>query len=305
MQNRFSFYSRIVIGLILMPIALLMPRMRRKMVFGAWFGDSFSDNPKYFLKYMLSVGGWHCVWIGNPHLKGIVGSVPGVEFVEKGSMKAFWHCLTAKYFVNNVIWMDDIMAVPTCGRAIQINLWHGTALKRIGGRQYNGHGNAVAAPDKRSSLRKTLGNVIVGAYNYLYPMSAYGVSGSEKNASVLVRSWPLIFSRDRLTCVGQPRCDYLIQNRDNLNHILEVKQKIARTIGVPAGKKCELNARCLPTGHLSALTMADLEYVNGNKKPVLQVVDNEMYTGGMTELDGQQFHGVIAEDIANHTAISM
>ena len=68
---------------------------------------------------------------------------------------------------------------------------------------------------------------------------------------------------------------------------------------VPAGKRCELNARCLPTGHLSTLTMADLEYVNGNKKPVLQVVDNEMYTGGVTELDGQEFHGVIAEDTAS------
>lgn len=65
------------------------------------------------------------------------------------------------------------------------------------------------------------------------------------------------------------------------------------------GKRCELNERCLPTEQLKALTMHDLEYRNGNKKPVLEVVDNEMYLGECTELDGEQFHGVIAEDIAS------
>lgn len=68
---------------------------------------------------------------------------------------------------------------------------------------------------------------------------------------------------------------------------------------VPIGKRCELNERCLPTEQLKAPTMHDLEYKNGNKKPVLQVVDNEMYFGECTDLGGDQFHGVIAEDIAS------
>lgn len=68
---------------------------------------------------------------------------------------------------------------------------------------------------------------------------------------------------------------------------------------VPAGKKCELNERCLPTEKLKSLTMWDLEYKSGNKCPVLQVCDNDMYTGEYAELDGEKFHGVIAEDIAS------
>ncbi len=68
---------------------------------------------------------------------------------------------------------------------------------------------------------------------------------------------------------------------------------------VPIGKRCELNERCLPTEQLKAPTMHDLEYKNGVKKPVLQVVDNEMYFGECTDLDGEKFHGVIAEDIAS------
>lgn len=66
---------------------------------------------------------------------------------------------------------------------------------------------------------------------------------------------------------------------------------------VPIGKKCELNERCLPTERLKALTMYDLEYKTGNKCPVLQVVDNDMYFGEYTDLDHEKFHGIIAEDI--------
>ena len=68
---------------------------------------------------------------------------------------------------------------------------------------------------------------------------------------------------------------------------------------VPAGKKCELNERCLPTEKLKSLTMWDLEYKNGTKCPVLQIVDNDMYFGEYTDLDGEKFHGVIAEDLTS------
>ncbi len=68
---------------------------------------------------------------------------------------------------------------------------------------------------------------------------------------------------------------------------------------VPVGKKCELNERCLPTEKLKTLTMWDLEYKSGTKCPVLQVVDNDMYIAESTELNGEKFYGVIAEDTAS------
>ncbi len=68
---------------------------------------------------------------------------------------------------------------------------------------------------------------------------------------------------------------------------------------VPIGKKCELNERCLPTEQLKSLTMWDLEYKEGTKCPVLQVVDNDMYTAETAKLDGHDFYGVFAEDTAS------
>lgn len=66
---------------------------------------------------------------------------------------------------------------------------------------------------------------------------------------------------------------------------------------VPALKRCELNSRCLPTENLTELSEKDKEYVEGRRMPVLQNIDNEMYVTGSARLKGQEFHGIIAEDI--------
>lgn len=65
---------------------------------------------------------------------------------------------------------------------------------------------------------------------------------------------------------------------------------------VPVIKRCELNERCLPTEKLLDLSATDKEYLSGERRPVLQVIDNEMYTAGYINTDGMQFHGIIAED---------
>ncbi len=70
-------------------------------------------------------------------------------------------------------------------------------------------------------------------------------------------------------------------------------------LAVPIGKKCILNERCLPTGAMEQPSMSDLEYKNGTKCPVLQVLDNDMFFSETLELDGQQFHGVTVEDTAS------
>ncbi len=68
---------------------------------------------------------------------------------------------------------------------------------------------------------------------------------------------------------------------------------------VPVGKKCELNERCLPTERLKTLTMYDLEYKTGNKCPVLQIIDNDMYVAEWGSLNNEDFYGVVVEDIAS------
>ena len=68
-------------------------------------------------------------------------------------------------------------------------------------------------------------------------------------------------------------------------------------ISVPAGEKCELNERCLPTEKLLPLSEWDLAYKNGEQCPVLQDISNDMYTAKMNTLDGEDFYGVVCTDV--------
>ncbi len=74
---------------------------------------------------------------------------------------------------------------------------------------------------------------------------------------------------------------------------------------VPIGERCELNRRCLPTEKLLPLADWDKEYKNGQKVPVGQPLDNDMYTAVMNEYNGKPFNGVIVRDLkSGHTLLN-
>ena len=52
--NALYTMKRVVKFMLWYPAVALMPRNPKKILFGAWWGNQFSDNPKYFLKYILS-----------------------------------------------------------------------------------------------------------------------------------------------------------------------------------------------------------------------------------------------------------
>jgi len=82
----------------------------------------------------------------------------------------------------------------------------------------------------------------------------------------------------------------------NSPFVIGGREKDAR-ITVPIGKRCVLNERCLPTKELDDLSMKDLEYRSGQRCPVLQVIDNEMYFAEHMMVGGEDFYGMICEDV--------
>lgn len=70
-------------------------------------------------------------------------------------------------------------------------------------------------------------------------------------------------------------------------------------LSMPIGDKWELNEHCIPTEKTLPLTGYDMMYKNGTMVPVLQNIDNDLYSAKPNELDGKPFNGVIITDIAN------
>jgi aldose 1-epimerase len=65
---------------------------------------------------------------------------------------------------------------------------------------------------------------------------------------------------------------------------------------VPVGDKWEINESNIPTEKILPVTNYDLMYKNGEMVPVLQDIDNDLYTAEMGELDGEPFYGCIITD---------
>lgn len=222
----------------LAPLVCLMPRNKKKILFGAWAGRQFSDNPKYFLlaiqKHCPQL---ECYWIGEAHLASILSQVPNVTFVRKGSLCALWHQLTAKYYVCNINYWEEIGWVPTCQRVTILNLWHGIPYKRIGDRQFNGKGQEGGEVKGRGRARLFLRALYLRWHKRLYPQTSWTSVSSQKMGEILCESYLKRFAKERMVMAGLPRNDFLVQNKDNETLKQQIKQKYASLLNLPLEKK--------------------------------------------------------------------
>ncbi len=222
----------------LAPLVCLMPRNKKKILFGAWAGRQFSDNPKYFLfaiqKFCPQM---KCYWVGEAHLAPILAQVPNVTFVRKGSLCALWHQLTAKYYVCNINYREEIGNLSTCRRVTIINLWHGIPYKHIGNRQFNGNGQAWTFVNERGRIRSFVRSLYLYWYEWLYPQTSWTSVSSQKMGDIFCESFPKRFSKERMVMAGLPRNDFLVQNKGNEALKLQIKQKYALLLNLSLEKK--------------------------------------------------------------------
>lgn len=235
-MNRLKWIMRLLRDSLLALIVILIPRNRRKIVFGAWSGKSFSCNPKHLFTYMCQRGGFTCVWIGEEMLRAQVEAVPGAKFARKGSLAACWHYFTAKFMVSNVNCYDDILDLPMCRRAIIIYTSHGYPDKKAE-TQFNGHGEERVVEVKRSWLRRVAREGLIRFRAFLYPRAAWSSASSPQGDKLRVEGQPSRLAMERMLHAGTPRADYIINNRDNAALKFELRVKYAKLLGMPTDKR--------------------------------------------------------------------
>ena len=214
------------------PIVVLMPRNRKKILFGAWCGNQFSDNPKYFLKYILSLNqGFKCYWIGNDTIRSKVDAFDGVTFVKKGSLSAKWHLLTAKWLVSNLGAECDVTSnFPTYGRIKQLTFWHGAAYKGVCNRDY--HAELDSNPFKRFKQY-----FLSRDFSVATPLYSWASFSFEEMKYLMPFEVPWQFKPEMSIAAGTARVDYLINNAQNSGENKRVKNYIAKSLGLPLEKK--------------------------------------------------------------------
>ena len=110
--------------------SLLVPRKSNIWVFGAWFGEKYSDNSKYLFEYVNQHhNNIQCIWLSRDRDTVSQLKIRGYESYYTYSLRAYWLSLRAKVGVVTTGFRD---INPYLLKDMTIaQLWHGTPLKKI------------------------------------------------------------------------------------------------------------------------------------------------------------------------------
>lgn len=225
---------KILIELIIAPFMMLIPKNKRKIVFGAWRGKQFSCNPRYLFEYTVRRGGFKCIWVGDRELANAVRSIPGAVFVRKGSFMAFWHAITAWVYVFNIMWEEDIIRFPRYGRVNLVYTTHGYLDKKIGRLQYNGNGEVNKY---RKKSFQWLRNIQRRVISWLYKTESWCSECSELAVQKMLEGQQVELRPERMLRFGHPRADYFIHYGSSVDEKRKQRAIYAKKLNLPMNKK--------------------------------------------------------------------
>lgn len=218
-------------SLTLIPILLcrqlskLMPRDNKRVCIGAWFGNLYADNPKYFTEYLLENSGYDVTWIGNDCVKSALPKHPRLHFARKGSWSATRALLRARFWISCISYVHDLTNLPFDGGAVCISLWHGIPVKKTG-RQ------AAIVQNSKTHVVKGLLVLLEEFYSRIISgEKEWLLVASDGMAKIQLDGYPCNYSKEKILKFGTPRNDFLIRNKNNKALKSSLKEKYAKLIG--------------------------------------------------------------------------
>jgi CDP-glycerol glycerophosphotransferase (TagB/SpsB family) len=202
----------------------IFPRSQHRVVFGAWHGFRYSDNPRYLYEWVRKERfDLDVVWCGRETARQFVPTGTNARFVRRGSIRSIWNLLRAgTIFVSHGY--EDLFPYNLACRANLVYLGHGVAIKNMG------VPDTRPAPTNRlAALGRRIRRAAVG-YSYFI------VSSPTHKEKQLVEYAAQNCRDDNTLMLGQPRCD-VFTNAEG-RHLAESTRSIyARRHGVVAGKR--------------------------------------------------------------------
>lgn len=198
-MNQIKLITAIAFKGILYLLAKATPKSKSVWVFGAWFGDKYSDNPKVFFEYVNK----HCpnidpIWISSNNLL--------IDKLRKKGFSAYnMHSLYGIFFQMRASFAfvcqahDVDLFAPTLSRRTKIvNLWHGLPLKKI---IYDEFGHI--------EIKKNLkGRIIDLLSPYIHMRNDYLIATNQRTQKTLAGAFRLPIEKVLIT--GFPRNDVFV-----------------------------------------------------------------------------------------------
>ena len=230
----------------------LFLRSRSKIVFGAWHGNSYSDNPKFLFEFFFAHPEFRIVWIGNKAVRSTLPSLPPhASFAVRHSPLGLWHALTAKTWVFSHS-TNDVALVAIWGRALLLDTCHGVALKQVGN----------MCP---SAIQKTS-----GILERLLKNKTYLAMPSAWQSRNTLAGFPGLFQTPTLP-FGSTSLDFVLSRKNDASFRNNLRKQFAETFGLPPDKKWIVYA---PTfRHLSENNFSFRELSETDRAKLANVLD--------------------------------
>ena len=182
-------------------ISCIVIKKKNRIVFGAWLGGRYGDNPRFLIEWLAEKhpNEFELIWIGKPNVAEQIKEKDIIKFYNKNSMLGFFYSITAKYafFTHS---HHDISNLNVFGNCITVQLWHGVPLKRIGD-------DSIGYQSPNDFFSNFNKNVMT---NY-----RFYISSSQENSNKLLSAFrQFSITAEKILSVGQPRNDFLINQKD-------------------------------------------------------------------------------------------
>lgn len=207
-------------------ISCLSIRNKRKVIYGAWFGNKFADNSKYLYRMAIKDKELRNIWITKSEKVYKEMKEFGYEVYMSKSLKAIFHQLTAGIYFT-CTGKEDV-DYYLLGSAKHVELWHGVPLKKI---MYDDKYNQ-SIDTRESQLKTVLKNI--DQYENIIDIT------KEIYDSQLLLKYAEILITDYSSCY----IDYLLLNRpiifynfDYKNYIMNDREMYFEYSKVTPGEK--------------------------------------------------------------------
>lgn len=211
---------------------LFIPKDEKYILFGSWYGNSYSDNTRYMFEYMLKHHNeFILIWIGKEHVERLLPKAKNVIFCRKNSLKSIYYILKSKYafFSQGTI---DLFETNVFNKTCLIYLSHGAALKKWG------DDDVSKKRINKNSIKQKMQSFYIKILGG-WPQYDYCVVTSPLHGNC-VRS-ALAYAGGK-TCTlinsGYPRNDMLLSA--NNDRIWKYKEKYASLLGFSTDKRVVL-----------------------------------------------------------------
>lgn len=173
-------------------------RNPRKIVFGAWLGKKFADNPKFLLLHLIEQGyDLEFVWIADEVVRTMLPAGLPIRFVRRGTLASSWELLTAgACFVTHEF--SDMGRFNLMRGARKVFLGHGLAIKHMG--------------SKDTELTNRMAYLFRRLIRHSYAYDYYIASAPLHREKLLVENATCNITPTQIIDCGQPRIDFLLKH---------------------------------------------------------------------------------------------